>query len=56
VHGTQVVYDALTTDRGVIHGRRKGRFTVAIVPRDAALRAPARLPPAAKQCGYTLGI
>jgi hypothetical protein len=42
------------TDRGVIRGRRKGRFTVAIVPRDAALLGPVRLPPAAKQCGYTL--
>jgi hypothetical protein len=42
------------TDRGVIRGRRKGRFVVAIVPRDAAVRAPVRLPPAAKQCGYTL--
>jgi hypothetical protein len=42
------------TDRGVIRGRTKGRFVVAIVPRDAALRSPARLPPAAEQCGYTL--
>lgn len=44
----------VTTDRGVIRGHRKGRFTVAVVPRDAALRSPVRLPPASKQCGYTL--
>jgi hypothetical protein len=53
----------VVTDRGVIRGRRKGRFTVAIVPREAALRevrvarrAPidVRLPPAAAQCGYSL--
>jgi hypothetical protein len=52
----------VTTDRGVVHGRRKGRFAVAVVPRDEALRevrtaasvGPVRLPPAARQCGYTL--
>jgi hypothetical protein len=50
------------TDRGVIRGRRKGRFAVAVVPRDAALRevrtaaarTAVRLPPAATQCGYAL--
>lgn len=42
------------TDRGVVRARRKGRFAVAIVPRDAALRQPVRLPPAARQCGYAL--
>jgi hypothetical protein len=46
----------VTTDRGVIRGRRIGGFAVAIVPRNAAARAPVRLPPAAKQCGYTLQI
>jgi len=53
----------VVTDRGVIRGRRKGRFAVAIVPRDTALRevrvpgvsrTPVRLPPAARQCGYSL--
>jgi hypothetical protein len=53
----------VATDRGVIRGRRKGRFAVAIVPRDAALRevrvpgvsrTPIRLPPAVQQCGYSL--
>jgi hypothetical protein len=51
------------TDRGVIRGRRKGRFAVAIIPRDSALREvrgarrspiPVHLPPAAAQCGYSL--
>jgi hypothetical protein len=45
----------VVTDRGVIRARRTGRFAVAIVPRDAALRevripgvshTPIRLPPA----------
>jgi hypothetical protein len=52
----------VTTDRGVINGRRKGRFSIAIVPRDEALRAVRttgsragiRLPSAARQCGYEL--
>jgi hypothetical protein len=53
----------VVTNRGVIRGRRKGRFVVAIVPRDAALRevrvpgvsrTPVRLPPADRQCGYSL--
>lgn len=52
----------VTTDRGVIRGRRKGRFAIAIVPRDRALREvrlgggplAIRLPPAARQCGYAL--
>ena len=45
---------SVRTDRGVIRGQRKGRLSVAVVPRDAALRSPVRLPPAARQCGYTL--
>jgi hypothetical protein len=52
----------VVTDRGVISGRRKGRFAVAIVPGDEALRevrtaasgGPVRLPPVARQCGYAL--
>jgi hypothetical protein len=53
----------VVTDRGIIRGRRTGRFAVAIVTRDAALRevripgaprTPIRLPPAPQQCGYSL--
>jgi hypothetical protein len=56
-HGLDVV-----TDHGTVRGRRSGSFAVAIVPAGDAVRAvrlagasrtAVRLPPAARQCGYT---
>jgi hypothetical protein len=55
----------VTTDHGTVHGRRSGGYVAAVVPARSSVRAirlagarPVllRLPPASRQCGYTMPL